>query len=513
MWTKLKLYFHTIKYLKPIQIRYRLFYALRRKLNLYHLLSKQNFQLNPRNLVFRESIASFPWEVKENTFEFLNQSVTFDKDGINWNYSEFGKLWTYNLNYFEFLHQEKLTKDEGLRYIRGYIEQGETLKDGLEPYPISLRIIFWIRFIAKHEIQDDQINNILGKNLTRLFNHIEYHLLGNHLMENSFALIIGGLYFSNDIIFEKGKVLLIQELKEQILDDGAHFEYSPMYHDILLYRLLDVYNLVSLNTDEGSFKSILNENIQRMLSWSRQMTFTNNRRSYFNDSTQEIAPSYEALKAYAGRLEIKADSNIELSDSGFRKLQGDQFECIIDIGAAGASYIPGHAHNDALSFELFLNEQPFLINTGISTYNNNSQRSLERSTLAHNTVQIGNQQQSQTWSAFRLARRAKVNLIEYSSSIVAGQLVHYSGNKHNRKFQKRSDSLVIEDNVIGGEAVASFIFHPTVSEDQIKKIFDFKGATNVSLEDYQIASGYNTLIPTKRYLVSFSETLKTTIHL
>ena len=36
-----------------------------------------------------------------------------------------------------------------------------------------------------------------------------------------------------------------------------------------------------------------------------------------NDSIQEIAPSFEALKAYAERLDIKTDLSIELSDSGF----------------------------------------------------------------------------------------------------------------------------------------------------------------------------------------------------
>ena len=34
-----------------------------------------------------------------------------------------------------------------------------------------------------------------------------------------------------------------QQLEEQILPDGAHYEQSPMYHCILLDRLLDAINI------------------------------------------------------------------------------------------------------------------------------------------------------------------------------------------------------------------------------------------------------------------------------
>ncbi len=41
---------------------------------------------------------------EKTTFKFLNIEHTFDK--IDWNYDGWGKLWTYNLNYFDFLLQE-----------------------------------------------------------------------------------------------------------------------------------------------------------------------------------------------------------------------------------------------------------------------------------------------------------------------------------------------------------------------------------------------------------------------
>ena len=36
-----------------------------------------------------------------NKFTFLNQSIDFKN--IDWDYNEYGKLWTYNLNYMDYL--------------------------------------------------------------------------------------------------------------------------------------------------------------------------------------------------------------------------------------------------------------------------------------------------------------------------------------------------------------------------------------------------------------------------
>ncbi len=66
--------------------------------------------------------------------------------------------------------------------------------------------------------------------------------MGNHLLEDAYSLFIAALYFKDDKFYRKSKKMLWQELKEQILPDGAHYEQSPMYHCILLDRLLDCYN-------------------------------------------------------------------------------------------------------------------------------------------------------------------------------------------------------------------------------------------------------------------------------
>ena len=74
-------------------------------------------------------------------------------------------------------------------------------------------------------------------------------MLGNHLLENAFSLLFGAYYFQDEKLYNKSKDLLISELNEQVLKDGAHFELSPMYHQIILLRLLDSIQLIKLNSE------------------------------------------------------------------------------------------------------------------------------------------------------------------------------------------------------------------------------------------------------------------------
>ena len=94
------------------------------------------------------------------------------------------------------------------------------------------------------DTNDSDINTIDSS----INENIEYHLLGNHLLENTFSLLFGAFYFKNEKLYNKSKKLLKTQLNEQILEDGGHFELSPMYHQIMLFRVLDCIQLVKLNS-------------------------------------------------------------------------------------------------------------------------------------------------------------------------------------------------------------------------------------------------------------------------
>ena len=166
--------------------------------------------------------------------------------------------------------------EEGLFLIRDYIQKEKYLKDGKEAYPISLRGINWIKFLSKHSISDRQINEVLYNHYQLLLHNLEYHLLGNHLLENGFSLFFGAYYFRDETMYSKAVLILKEELKEQILSDGAHFELSPMYHQILLNRTLDCIYFSELNLwKHDELDSVLKEKASKMLAWLREVTFSN----------------------------------------------------------------------------------------------------------------------------------------------------------------------------------------------------------------------------------------------
>ena len=89
-----------------------------------------------------------------------------------------------------------------------------------------------------------EYDKTLWKQLKLLSKNIEYHLL-EITIGKQFALLFGA-YFNDSQFYRQAKKIVEKELRANI-SDGAHFELSPMYHSVMLYRLLDCYNLLLHN--------------------------------------------------------------------------------------------------------------------------------------------------------------------------------------------------------------------------------------------------------------------------
>ena len=119
-------------------------------------------------------------------FYFLNKEHEFKK--IDWDFNEYGELWNFNLHYFNFLNYDKTSKDVGLNLINNFMENCSH-KNRFRSYPISLRTVNWIKFLSFYKIDKGSINQFLYEDSIFLSKNIEYHLLGNHVLENSFSLL------------------------------------------------------------------------------------------------------------------------------------------------------------------------------------------------------------------------------------------------------------------------------------------------------------------------------------
>jgi len=465
----------------------------------------------------------------EDGFSFLNKIYQYHEEGIDWNYSDYGKLWTYNLAYFDYIQQGDMTKESGLELINNFIDKLHNVKDGLMPFPISLRGINWIKFLRKYKIEDQRINDSLYAQYMILMNNIEYHILGNHLLENGFSLLFGAYYFQDEKFYLKAKKILTGELEEQILKDGSHFELSPMYHQIILFRVLDCINLIQNNDwKDQELLDLLISKVEIMLAWLNTVTYENGDIPLLNDSANKIAPTTEQLNEYAVSLQINCQSsgnNHQLNESGYRKIKNESYEMIIDVGNIGPDYIPGHAHSDTFNFELYIEGEPFIVDTGLSTYETNARRALERSTVSHNTVKIGSRDQSEVWGGFRVARRAKIIYLKEDENYI--EATHdgykYMGVLHTRKFITNKDTIIIKDNIdsIGKyQGIAYLHFYPGI-QPKIKGnkiiILDTEimvdNADNLTVEIYKYAPEFNKLIDAFQVKIIFRNHLKMEIQI
>ncbi|MDC0083076.1 heparinase II/III family protein [Schleiferiaceae bacterium] len=465
---------------------------------------------------------------EDNFFTFLNISHRFG-ERIDWNYDKYGKLWSYNLNYFDFLNQLEISKNAGLFLIRQFVRFEDESKDGKEPYPVSLRILNWVKFLSKNQVKDEIISSALYHDCRILLNNLEFHLLGNHLLENAFALLFGSYYFQDEYFYKRSRDLLVTELNHQVMQDGAHFELSPMYHQIILFRLLDSIYLIRLNPTwkRDDLLSLLESKASRMLSWLSNITYANGDVPMVNDSTFDIAPSSDKLFTYSKYLGI-AYSIIPLADSGYRKVTRSNYEIFIDIGNVGPDFQPGHAHSDTLNFELRKEDNPIIVDTGISTYEKNSIRQHERSTSSHNTVKIGVIEQTEVWGGFRVAKRAKISNLKEGPNLIQASHDGYlsSGYNHTRSFLWSEKHLILLDEIdisTGSTAKAYFHLHfsvtkPLVDGNRVKLnpsgvIIEFSGLYSISIKQYRLSAGFNKTNLAYKIVVIFDQSLKTIISL
>lgn len=512
---KIGKYFRTIKNLKLIQIYYRLFYLFRNKV----YKKKYSFKDVKSNskVVWKNTIHLNQSFYGNNTFEFLNKKKKFNK--IDWNFSENGKLWNYNLVYFDFLNQEKIDFDDSLNLIHNFILNDDRHISGNEPYTISLRNINWIKFASYNNIKNNKIDDYLFNSYKKLLDNLEFHLLGNHLMENAFSLLFGAYYFENIDFYKKSEQILMKEMDNQILNDGGHFELSPMYHSIILHRILDCLYLIE-NNNPISSSNILYKKLRKkailMLSWLESMSYKNGELPNFNDSTDGIALYPQELFYYASSIGLKWAKS-KLNESGYRKFSNKKYECIIDVGPIGPHYLLGHSHSDIASFEFRYASNPIIVDTGTSTYENNNKRYIQRSTNSHNTIMINDINQSEIWSSFRVGRIAKVtNLIEKENVVrVSHNGYKYINMNHNREFSFNNNSIIIKDKIKGTnfKNIKSFLhFHPDRKIKLLNKriLIDSKvelkfiNYTKLKIINYEYCIGFNKTVEAKK-LVGFVE--------
>jgi uncharacterized heparinase superfamily protein len=434
--------------------------------------------------------------VETRTFTFMNATAR-GLTGIPWASKKHGLLWTYNLNYCDFLNLDLTAPSDelllrsalniALDWIRRNSSGSET---GWMPYPLSLRIVNWLKFLLRNLGRLQEIGEENGAKATlrsladqtaTLRDRLEADLLANHFLKNVKALLFAAALIecaaTNDW-WQTGERYLGRELKAQVLSDGGHFERSLMYHSQVLEDLIDISYITRSAGRPLNCARLLNEKIAKMAAFLNAVLHPDGGIPLFNDSTLSGARHARELIRIASSLSGSSVGRwaptTALSATGYAVLRhaATGSALIFDCGPVGPDFNPGHAHADVLSYELSLHDQRVIVDTGVSTYEPTVDRHYERSTAAHNTVRIDGEEQAEVWASFRVGRRPRVGAVtagEVSDlRFVRGQHFAYRrrGVSHTRVIVRTPDGTwLVMDWLEGGGShrVESFVhLHPSV---------------------------------------------------
>ena len=480
-------YFHTVRHLRPAQVFGRAWFRLQRP--------RPDLRAAPPLAPVTGQWTRWAWRepsmLGPSRFRFLG--AEHDVVGAaGWDDARIPRLWRYNLHYFDDLVAIDAASRSAMHralIARWITENGAGTATAWEPYPVSLRVVNWVKaeLDARYDgragdLLDASAVASLAVQLRWLGRRLETHLMGNHLWANAKALVVGGLFFEGDegaAWLARGSAMFRYELREQVLADGGHFELSPMYHATMLEDVLDLLNLA--RTFPARFPtalaSALREVAPRMLHWLRVMTHPDGRIAFFNDAAFGIAPEFAQLRAHAHALGVTHDAAGAralapcevLADSGYVRLETTRAVVLCDIGAVGPDHLPAHAHADTLSFELSVDGERVLVNGGTSTYERDAERMSQRGTAAHNTVVVDDEDSSEVWGAFRVARRARARMLGAGTVDGSWAEGEHDGYRrlagrvtHRRRWELRDDALIVLDTLEGTyrEARAQFLFAP-----------------------------------------------------
>ena len=422
------------------------------------------------------------------TFNFLGTQAAL-KD-VGWDGPGPSKLWRYNQHYFEDLICIDAVERERWhrRLIHNWIQHNRVGEGvGWDSYPVSLRIVNWIKWTLNGHELDSETSASLAEQIRWLQNRLEIHLGGNHLLSNAKALVFGGLFYDGeeaDQWLHKGLKILHREVPEQVLADGGHYERSTMYHALALIDLIDLCNISNLfaaSLTQGHVAQLRawRATSRAMLNWLSSMLHPDGEISFFNDAAMCVAPAPREIIRYYRSVLGNEEENTNraglqfFSHSGYVRLTNDHSVLIADVGPVGPNHLPGHAHADTLSFEFSLYGQRVLVNSGTSTYDEGAERLRQRSTSAHNTLVVNGENSSEIWKSFRVARRAFPTVFSVADDGAGTLTIDASHDgyqrlskpvEHRRVWTLTAHSLTISDTVSGTpESVEVFFhFHPSV---------------------------------------------------
>ncbi len=388
--------------------------------------------------------------------------------GAEWSTGAHGPLFAYHLHQHEYLRCAGPSPAERAAVIADWIAS-HSRGIGWDPHPTGNRLLAWGKLattpgmLALEPAAEAALLRSFADQAETLSHGLEHRLQANHLLSNLLCVVFAGLLVesSASAAWRRRSALLVAELGRQVHPDGGHEERSPMYHALLLENVLDLLNLCRAAPERApaGLAPALAGAAERMLDALAVLSHADGRIALFADSAFDVAAEPAALVDYARRLGLRVDAaprgSACLPQTGYVRLVAGDWLLLASVAPPSPPHQPGHAHCDALAFELGCAGLRLVVDTGVFEYVVGPRRQLARATASHATLQIDGEEQAELWSAHRVGGRPEVALTQFGGSAGGGAAEATCrgwsrlGTLHRRRFRVAADGVEIEDRIEG----------------------------------------------------------------
>ena len=381
--------------------------------------------------------------------------------GADWKAADAPLLWRFHLYYWDWawaLAGEHQESDAQAVFTAIWESWRAAVAPGRgvawHPYPAALRAWSFCglyRQFARGSRIEDRFLAELAAHAGFLRRNLETDVGGNHLIKNLKALAGLAVFFGDETLLARTLGRLRRQLAVQVLPDGGHYERAPAYHCQVLGDLVDIAGL--LNAAGHDEPAELAEAIIAMRGWLGTVLTPRGNVPLLNDG---FPVSQELLSWLTPAAPPEVPLHV-LQESGLVRATIGGWHVLADIGPPCPRELPAHAHADSLGCVVHVDKEPLLIDTGTSTYAPGPARDRERSTAAHNTLEVDCRDSTEVWGAFRAGRRARVLGVSVSADTLAVQVeAAHDGYRnlpgrprHRRRWSVRAHELRIDDTVTG----------------------------------------------------------------
>ena len=381
--------------------------------------------------------------------------------GADWEQADAPLLWRFHLYYWDWAwalagqRSKPAARDLFATIWRSW-QASVVLGQGPAwlPYPVALRAWSFCglhhSLVAGSEIEDG-FRAELAAQAGFLRRNLETDVGGNHLLKNLKALAGLAVFFGDDRLRADTVDRLTAQLPVQVLPDGGHYERAPAYHCQVLGDLIDVAGLLAASGHPTPDQ--LTDAIGSMRAWLGAVLDPDGGVPLLNDGfpvSRELVAALQPTAPPARPLHL-------LAETGLARATAGRWDLLADVGLPCPAELPAHAHADTLTCLVHVDSEPLLIDTGTSTYGAGPVRDHERSTAAHNTVEIDGENSTEVWGAFRAGRRARVDGLAtaVSAEVVTIEADHDGYRmlrgrpRHHRRWSLSEHGLRVDDEITG----------------------------------------------------------------